>query len=126
MTDSCGLSEKFRRGAVLSARCPSRAILNHVTGRWAVLVLIVLAQGKHRFAEIRRRIDGVSDRMLAQTLQQLEGDRLVIRTAHPVVPPHVDYELSPQGRELAPLLIGLVDWIETNIGDLVRQQPEPA
>lgn len=123
---SGGLADKVGRGQVMSARCPSRAVLNHVTGRWAVLVLIVLAERKHRFAEIRRRIDGVSDRMLAQTLQQLEGDNLLIRTAHPVVPPHVDYELSPLGRALAPRLIALVDWIELNIGLLTGAQAEAA
>lgn len=103
---------------VLSAECPSREILNRMTSRWGVLVLIVLLAGTHRFAQLRRRIGGVSDRMLAQTLQQLEGVGLVDRRAFDVVPPHVEYSLTPLGREAAERLAGLTTWIETNLAGL--------
>src|SRR5690606_40396826 len=75
------LSQRLRHGNLLAADCPSREVLKHVTSRWGVLVLIVLESRTHRFSELRRAIGGVSERMLAQTLQWLEGDGLVLRTA---------------------------------------------
>lgn len=109
------LSERLRRGNLLAETCPSREVLRHVTSRWGVLVLMVLERGTHRFSELRRAIGGVSERMLAQTLQWLEGDGLVQRIAHDVVPPHVEYSLTPLGREAAEKVRGLADWIETNL-----------
>ena len=84
----------------MAQACPSREVLKHVTSRWGVLVLIALEGKTRRFSELRRSIGGVSERMLAQTLQWLEGDGLVLRIAHDVVPPHVEYRLTPLGREL--------------------------
>lgn len=104
------------RGNLLAAECPSREVLKHVTSRWGVLVLIVLEGGTHRFSALRREIGGVSERMLAQTLQWLEGDGLVLRVAHDVVPPHVEYSLTPLGREAASHVRVLADWIEGNLG----------
>lgn len=109
-----GLMDLMERGAVLSRDCPSREVLRHATSRWGVLVLIVLARKTHRFSELRRKIGGVSERMLAQTLQALEGDGFVRRVSHPVVPPHVDYSLTPLGLELAEKVEALADWIEVN------------
>ncbi|MCB1391227.1 MAG: helix-turn-helix transcriptional regulator [Rhodobacteraceae bacterium] len=111
------------RGNVLAPDCPSRPVLQHLTSRWGVLVMAVLATGTHRFAELRRRIGGVSERMLAQTLQQLEADGLVLRRDHGEVPPRVDYSLTPPGLEAAGHLVGLVGWIEENIGTLVAARP---
>lgn len=107
------LSEQFRRGDLMTAACPSREVLKHVTSRWGVLVLIALETRTHRFSELRRGIGGVSERMLAQTLQWLEGDGMVRRVAYPVTPPHVEYSLTPLGREAAEKVRGLADWIET-------------
>ncbi len=109
------LSERMQRGDLMAAACPSREVLKHVTSRWGVLVLIALESGTLRFSELRRTIGGVSERMLAQTLQWLEGDGLVKRTAHDVVPPHVDYSLTPLGREAAEKVRLLADWIEFNL-----------
>ncbi|MBT9598747.1 MAG: helix-turn-helix transcriptional regulator [Vitreoscilla sp.] len=109
------LSRRLQRGDLLAEACPSRDVLKHVTSRWGVLVLMVLETRMHRFAELRRAIGGVSERMLAQTLQWLEGDGLVQRIAHDVVPPHVEYRLTPLGREAATRVRGLADWIETNL-----------
>lgn len=109
------LSRKLARGDLLAEACPSREVLKHVTSRWGVLVLIVLETRMHRFAELRRAIGGVSERMLAQTLRWLEGDGLVQRIAHDVVPPHVEYRLTPLGRDAARRVRGLADWIETNL-----------
>jgi len=113
------LSAKLRRGDLLTAACPSREVLKHVTSRWGVLVLIALETGTHRFSELRRRIGGVSERMLAQTLQSLENDGIVRRVAYEVVPPHVEYSLTPLGREAARKVRGLADWIEINLPRIV-------
>src|SRR5690242_19811909 len=109
------LSEQLRRGDVLAANCPSRDVLKHLTSRWGVLVLIVLERRMHRFSELRRTIGGVSERMLAQTLQQLETDGMVSRVAYQVVPPHVEYSLTPLGREAAEKVRALADWIEVSL-----------
>lgn len=109
------ISERLRRGDLLSAACPSREVLKHVTSRWGVLVLIALEPGPIRFGALRRRIGGVSERMLALTLQWLEGDGLVERRVFEVVPPHVEYELTPLGREGAARVRDLADWIETSL-----------
>lgn len=109
-------------GNVLAAECPSRAILSHVTSRWGVLVLVVLLGGMHRFSQLRKEVGGVSEKMLAQTLVALEGDGFVLRTALPVIPPHVEYSLTPMGREVAERLEVLVDWIEDNLSRIVTPQ----
>lgn len=110
---------------VLAAECPSRAVLGHITSRWGVLVLIVLLERTHRFSQLRRAIGGVSEKMLAQTLDALAYDGLVLRVAQQVVPPHVEYSLTPLGREAATRLEVLVDWIETNF-PLIQQAQELA
>nr|WP_217650053.1 helix-turn-helix domain-containing protein [Thalassovita taeanensis] len=108
------MSDAVRRGEVLSKDCPSRDVLRHVTSRWGVLVFVVLQTGTHRFSDLRRKISGVSERMLAQTLKTLEGDGFVKRVSHPVVPPHVEYSLTPLGQEIAVQVEGLANWIEGN------------
>jgi DNA-binding HxlR family transcriptional regulator len=109
------LSERYRRGDLMSAKCPSREVLRHVTSRWGVLVLIALEAETRRFSELRRSIGGVSERMLAQTLRWLEEDGIVRRTAFNVVPPHVEYSLTPLGREAAEKVRALADWIEVSL-----------
>ncbi|TGE23765.1 transcriptional regulator [Hymenobacter aquaticus] len=108
------LSDKLLRGDLLSAGCPSRTVLKHLTSRWGVLVLLVLEGETRRFSELRRLIDGVSERMLAQTLQWLEADGLVKRVAYEVVPPHVEYSLTPLGQQAAPKVRALADWVEVS------------
>lgn len=118
------LSEKLQRGDLLSAACPSREVLKHVTSRWGVLVLIALEGGTRRFSELRRTIGGVSERMLAQTLQWLERDGLVDRVAYEVVPPHVEYSLTPLGRGAAAKVRALADWIETSLPRIAQSWEE--
>ncbi len=112
----------FERGNVLAKECPSRTILKHVTSQWGVLVLFSLLEGTHRFSELRKKITGVSEKMLSQTLQTLEADGFVLRIAHPVIPPHVEYQLTENGVEVARRVEGLVDWIENNINDIMSSQ----
>lgn len=102
------------------AECPSRGVLDHVTSRWGVLILVALAEEMHRFSALRRKIGGVSEKMLAQTLATLEEDGFVERTAYPEVPPRVEYRLTPLGREVAQQVEALVDWIEGNVPNVLR------
>ena len=115
-----------QRAEVLAADCPSRAVLAHITSRWGVLVLVVLLDGTHRFSQLRRAIGGVSEKMLAQTLDALACDGLVLRVAQQVLPPHVEYSLTPLGREAAERLEVLVDWIEDNFPQIKRAQEAAA
>lgn len=115
-----GLATRLRRGELLAADCPSRGVLLHVTSRWGVLVLLVLSDGMHRFSAMRRKIGGVSEKMLAQTLQVLEADGFVQRRSLPVVPPHVEYTLTALGREVAEQVGGLSEWIEVNLPRILR------
>ncbi|MET7437508.1 winged helix-turn-helix transcriptional regulator [Streptomyces sp. NPDC004082] len=94
------------------AMCPYRLVLEHVTSRWGVLVLIALAERPYRFSELRRAIGRVSEKMLTQTLQTLERDGLVHRDAKPVIPPRVDYSLTALGREAAEQVAALAGWTE--------------
>ena len=117
------LSERLGRGDLMAATCPSRAVLKHLTSRWGVLVLIALQAGTLRFSDLRRRIGGISERMLAQTLQWLEADGMVARRDHGTVPPHVDYRLTPLGAEAAAQVRGLADWIEANLPRILDGRP---
>ncbi|MEU6842662.1 helix-turn-helix domain-containing protein [Streptomyces sp. NPDC046716] len=92
--------------------CPQRLVLEHVTSRWGVLVLLALSERSFRFSELRREIGGVSEKMLTQTLQTLERDGIVHRDAKPVIPPRVDYSLTALGREAAEQVRALAEWTE--------------
>ncbi|GGZ13797.1 winged helix-turn-helix transcriptional regulator [Streptomyces nitrosporeus] len=104
-----------RRPDVNRQNCPSRLVLEHVTSRWGVLVLAVLMERSYRFSELRRAVGGVSEKMLAQTLQTLERDGFVDRDAKPVIPPRVDYALTPLGREAAGQVRALARWSEQRL-----------
>ncbi|MFF0204963.1 winged helix-turn-helix transcriptional regulator [Streptomyces sp. NPDC005017] len=99
--------------------CPSRGTLEHVTGRWGALTLGALHEGSLRFSELRRRVDGVSEKMLSQTLHALERDGLVHREAQPTNPPRVDYELTPLGHEVATRLLGLIHFVEGRMDEVL-------
>ncbi|MDO8884968.1 MAG: helix-turn-helix domain-containing protein [Pseudotabrizicola sp.] len=120
------LISRWKTGNVLAADCPSRVILQHLTSKWGTLVMVTLATGPHRFAQLRRRIAGVSERMLAQTLQQLEADGFVLRVARDVVPPHVIYSLTPLGTEAAVPVMALTGWIEANLSKICPSPPQSA
>ncbi|MEV8036541.1 winged helix-turn-helix transcriptional regulator [Streptomyces sp. NPDC002742] len=106
------------------AMCPYRLVLEHVTSRWGVLVLIELLERSYRFSELRRAIGrvgkGVSEKMLTQTLQTLERDGLVHRDAKPVIPPRVDYSLTDLGREAAEQVRSLALWTNERMADVER------
>jgi len=99
-----------------ASRCPSRIVLDHVTSKWGVLVVVALAQQSMRWGELHNYIEGISEKMLAQTLRTLEADGFVLRESAGTVPPRVDYSLTPLGHELAEVLIPLVRWVGNNVG----------
>jgi len=92
--------------------CEVRQILDRIADKWSLLVIALLDVRSLRFTELRREIDGISQRMLTVTLRQLERDGLVRRTVHPVVPPRVDYELTPLGATLHDTIEALINWTE--------------
>lgn len=115
--------ENFDKGDLMAAACPSRDVLRRLTGRWGMLVLRVLAPGPRRFSALRRQIGGISERMLAQTLQGLESDGMVLRRDFGTVPPHVEYELTPMGQEAAARVTALLGWIENSLPQIARNWP---
>ncbi|MEH2476924.1 DNA-binding HxlR family transcriptional regulator [Nitrobacteraceae bacterium AZCC 2146] len=109
------VADRLRRGDVFEPGCPSREVLKHVTSTWGTLALIALKPGTLRFSDLRRKVAGVSERMLAQTLKQLEGDGLVSRKSFATVPPKVEYTLTDQGLKAATLVEALADWAEDSV-----------
>lgn len=107
---------------VFPAGCPSRVVLEHVTSKWGLLILIALSEGAQRWSMLRRRADGISEKMLAQTLKTLERDGLVSRNAQPTIPARVDYSLTERGHEISALLVPLADWAVQNATDIVGRQ----
>ncbi|MBL1081580.1 helix-turn-helix transcriptional regulator [Streptomyces actinomycinicus] len=114
------------KGADGEAMCPHRLVLEHVTSRWGVLVLIALLERPYRFSELRRAVSGfgggrgVSEKMLTQTLQTLERDGMVHRDAKPVIPPRVDYSLTVLGREAAEQVRALAQWTDDRMAEVER------
>lgn len=98
--------------------CPTRAALDRLAGKWTVLIVDLLGDGVCRFRDLHRRIGGISQKMLTQTLRDLEADGFVTRTAFAVVPPRVEYALTPLGRSLHDLMSRLRDWAETHINEI--------
>jgi DNA-binding HxlR family transcriptional regulator len=112
------------RGDVFDSQCPARGVLDHVTSKWAVLVLVGLRDGPLRYSALRRAIGGVSEKMLAQALRTLETDGFVHREVVPTAPPQVTYSLTGLGQGVTAHLAGLLDWIDTHIPDVQQARTE--
>jgi len=104
---------------VLPEKCSSRVVLDHVTSKWGVLILVALSQESLRWGELRRVVQGISEKMLAQTLRTLEADGIVRREAQNTIPPRVDYSLTQRGTDLTLRLLPLMDWIAGNADEIV-------
>jgi DNA-binding HxlR family transcriptional regulator len=102
-------------GDVLNAHCPSRQVLDRIANKWTALVIHALVDGRQRNSQLLRRIGGISQKMLTQTLRDLERDGFVERTVHPVVPPHVEYRLTPLGQSLTAPLEAICRWAERHL-----------
>ncbi|MCW2246018.1 DNA-binding HxlR family transcriptional regulator [Azospirillum fermentarium] len=109
---------------VYEQRCPTRLVLDRLADKWVVLLLGRLGSGPRRFNQLRREVQGVSQKVLSQTLKKLERDGLVERRAFPTVPVTVEYELTPLGRTLAVPLAALADWAETHIESVLAAQQQ--
>jgi DNA-binding HxlR family transcriptional regulator len=114
----------------LRAACPTRQVLTRVADKWSMFVIIALQEGVLRFSELRRRIDGITPKMLTQTLRALERDGLVTRTAYPTVPVTVEYALTPLGRSLADAVGTIRGWALQHIEQVeaarARYDAQPA
>jgi DNA-binding HxlR family transcriptional regulator len=110
------------RSNVFAANCASRVVLDHVTSKWGVLILVALSGDTLRWGELRRSIEGISEKMLSQTLRTLEADGFVLRNAHPTIPPRVEYSLTPLGHELAAQLLPLLRWVTANAEEIVQRE----
>jgi DNA-binding HxlR family transcriptional regulator len=97
------------------AECPSRQVLNAISDKWVTLVLSALTDGPQRYSDLARRVAGVSQKMLTQTLRQLERDGLLTRSITPTVPVRVDYELTELGKTFLPVVAAIKQWSETHI-----------
>jgi DNA-binding HxlR family transcriptional regulator len=105
-----------------AAQCPTRQILDRVGDKWAVLILLLLRDEPLRFNQLRRAIEGISQKMLSQVLKSLERDGLVKRRAIATVPVTVEYSITPLGKTLAAAVDPLRDWAERNLKDVLAAQ----
>jgi DNA-binding HxlR family transcriptional regulator len=113
--------------------CASRTVLEVIANKWTNLVVCALRDGPMRFGQLRRQLEGITQKMLTQTLRTLERDGLVTRTLYPTIPPRVDYELTDLGRDAAGLFDGLIEWAQEHVSEIVaardgydqRADPEP-
>ncbi|MFI0354081.1 winged helix-turn-helix transcriptional regulator [Actinomadura sp. 9N407] len=115
-------AESVLHGSPYRADCPTRRILDRIGDRWTVLIVGALWDGSVRFSELRRRVEGVSQKMLTQTLRALERDGLVSRTVHPEVPVRVEYALTEAGRTLREPLRALEEWSIAYLSDVSASQ----
>jgi DNA-binding HxlR family transcriptional regulator len=107
---------------VFRSKCLSRQVLDLLAEKWALLVIHSLAENPKRTAELRRHIDGISEKMLVQTLRRLERHGFVARRAYAEVPPRVDYRLTPLGNRLSDLVRALDGWVEENLNEIIAAQ----
>ena len=124
VSNEVSVLDRLLTDGVLAAACPSRTVLDHVTSKWGVLLLVFLSDKSMRWGELRRAVDGISEKMLAQTLRTLEADGVVHREVTGSVPPRVDYSLTERGSELVARLLPLMEWIVDNADDIVAR-PDP-
>src|SRR5882757_10661960 len=116
------MQSMLRNWNAYATACPTRMVLDRIADKWAVLVLGLLSNGPVRFNRLRRQIEGVSQKMLSQTLKSLERDGLVHRKAIATVPVTVEYSITPLGRTLVETVDGLRIWAETHMADVQKSQ----
>ncbi|XVQ15670.1 winged helix-turn-helix transcriptional regulator [Spirillospora sp. CA-255316] len=123
--DATTTDEPAPRFNAFAAACPSRRLLDTIGNKWASLVIVALGlDGRMRYSELSARIDGVSQKMLTQTLRSLERDGLLTRTVTPSVPVRVDYELTPLGLSLLEPIRHLKEWAEAHMAEVDRARQD--
>ncbi|WP_307845178.1 helix-turn-helix domain-containing protein [Planomonospora sp. ID67723] len=115
--------------------CASRTVLEAIANKWTCLLVDALQHGPVRFGALRRKLDGITQKSLTQTLRAMERDGMVIRTVYPTIPPRVEYELSDLGRSVVGLMEGIKRWSEEHVGEILtardaydlraEQEPRP-
>ena len=110
------------RASVYSQQCPSRELLVRVADKWAAIIVVALAERPYRFGELKRRVEGISQKMLTQTLRNLERDGLVNREVFATSPVQVEYSLTPLGCELTVVLRPLLTWAEAHVPDILAHR----
>jgi DNA-binding HxlR family transcriptional regulator len=115
-------AQRWKAGNVYASNCPTRLVLDRIADKWAVLVLGLLTDGPVRFNQLRRHIEGISQKMLSQTLKSLERDGLVSRKAIPTVPVTVEYAITPLGRTLSDTVDALRVWAENHMDQVTAAQ----
>lgn len=120
LDDAKSNDAKSNDADVYSAACPSRAVLELISGKWTLLIVPLLAKGPERNNALLRKIDGISQKVLSQTLRELESNGLVVRIDHKTVPPHVEYALTELGQSLSRALEPVDRWAENNLPLLQR------
>ena len=106
------------------ATCPARQLLDRISDKWVTLIITALADGPQRYSDLSRRIAGVSQKMLTQTLRSLERDGLITRSVTPSVPVRVDYELTALGQTLLPLIASIKGWAESHMPEVAAARTE--
>jgi DNA-binding HxlR family transcriptional regulator len=114
--EAMAIVRSYKRQGLPILNCPVRDVLDQIGDKWSTLLLLTLGERSHRFGELRRAVPDISQRMLTQTLRDLQRDGLISRHVHPTVPPSVEYRLTPLGQSLLEPLAHLVSWAETNYG----------
>jgi len=109
---------------VFNSTCIVPQVLDHIGSKWAILIIYALSQGTKRYSQLQKQVEGVSPKMLIQNLRKLEACGLVGRFVHPVVPPQVDYFLTPLGETLVDPLAMLYEWAENHIHDFKKTEPK--
>lgn len=109
---------------VFDRDCPSRGIMATVSGKWGVLAIVALSESPMRFNALRRKVTGISEKMLSQTLQHLERDGIVHREVRAAIPPHVEYRLTVLGERVAKKLAGLVDLLEASMDEVIAARQD--
>ena len=112
--DATYTAQRYREQKDLADICPIRDVLDRVGDKWSVLLIFTLAERSHRFGELRRAVTDISQRMLTQTLRELQEDGMISRTVHPTTPPSTEYALTDLGRSLVEPLTGLARWAESH------------
>ena len=115
---------EWREEAAIDDTCSVREVIDRISGKWSVGIIVAAAHGPIRFTELERTIEGVSRRMLTLTLRNLERDGLLIRTVYPTVPPKVEYSLTAMAQELYESLAALTGWAERHRADIRRARAD--
>ncbi|MEV7816323.1 MULTISPECIES: winged helix-turn-helix transcriptional regulator [Streptomyces] len=116
-------TERHDHHDVYAAQCPCRQVLDLLANKWSALAIGAMEEGPQRFGELQRRLEGVSPKVLTNTLRRLEERGFVDRTVYPAVPLHVEYELTDLGRSVADPLAQLRHWVEDHMDEIADVQP---